>query len=186
MLIVSCNSRMFSFHNFMYPALQLHVPPTSASIGDQYAFRPTGSTTAAVIDLFQNLSNLLKDNDYVVLISIDFSRAFFTARNSTLMQKILPMDIRDNIIIQLARNYFADLGHVTKLWDIISQVAFINASIDQGSVIGPTSYVIVASGLRPIHQYNKMMKYADDTYLIVGSRHISTANEEFENISRWA
>src|SRR6218665_482002 len=50
----------------------------------------------------------------------------------------------------------------------------------------PTSYVIVASGLRPIHQHNRMMKYADDTYLMVGSRHISTAQEEFENISRWA
>src|SRR6218665_4169736 len=31
-----------------------------------------------------------------------------------------------------------------------------------------------------------MMKYADDTYLMVGSRHISTAQKEFENISRWA
>ena len=64
--------------NNLYPALQL--PQISASIGDQYAFRPTGSTTVAVIDLFQNLSNLLKDNDYVVLISMDFSHAFDTVR----------------------------------------------------------------------------------------------------------
>src|SRR6218665_1720786 len=33
-----------------------------------------------------------------------------------------------------------------------------------------------------------MMKYADDTYLLVGSRHISrpTAQAEFNNISVWA
>ena len=116
---------------------------------------------------------------YVVLISMDFSRAFDTVRHSTLMQKILPMDIPDSIFNWLV-NYFADRVHVTKLWDIISRVALINANIVlQGSVIGPTSYVIVASGLRPKHQHNKMMKYADDTYLMVGSRHISTAQEEF-------
>ena len=94
---------------------------------------------------------------------MDFSRAFDTVRHSTLMQKILPMYISDNIFNWLV-NYFADRGHVTKLWDIISQIAFINASIVQGSVIGPTSYVIVATGLRPIHvhQHNEMMKYPDD------------------------
>ena len=30
------------------------------------------------------------------------------------------------------------------------------------------------------------MKFADDTYLLVGSRHISTAQAEFNNISVWA
>src|SRR6218665_2960215 len=106
---------------------------------------------------------------------MDFSCAFDTVRHSTLMPKILSMDIPDNIFNWLV-NYFADRGHVTKLWDIISQVAFINASIVQGSVIGPTSYVIVASGLHPIHQHNKMMKYADDMYLMVGSSMVGIYN----------
>src|SRR6218665_3439956 len=103
-------------NNFIYPALQL--PPISASIGDQYDFKPTESTTAAVIDMFQNLSNLLKDDDYVVLISMDFSRAFDTVRHSTLMPKILPIDIPHSIFNCLV-NYFADHGHASKLWDII-------------------------------------------------------------------
>jgi len=62
----------------------------------------------------------------------------------------------------------------------------INASIIQGSVVGPPSYVIVASDLHPKHQGNLMTKYADDTYLMVGSNNIGTAAEEFGNIQSWA
>ena len=86
------------------------------------------------------------------------------------MQKMLPMDMPDHIFNSLV-NYFEGRGHRTRLGDIISTLAAINASIVQGSVIGPPSYVIVASDLHPLDQHNKMMKFADAKYLLVGSRH---------------
>src|SRR6218665_1815771 len=65
-------------------------------------------------------------------------------------------------------------------------VAGINASIIQGSVVGPPSYVIVASDLHPKHRRNAMTKHADDTYLTIGSSNIHTTAEEFGNIQAWA
>src|SRR6218665_2329655 len=83
--------------------------------------------------------------------------------------------------------YFQSRGHATGLGDIISVVAFIKASIVQGWVVGPPSYVIIASDLHPRHQENGMMKYADDTYVLVGSAMVHTVKEEFDNIkSSWA
>jgi len=35
-------------------------------------------------------------------------------------------------------------------------------------------------------QCNVIVKFANDTYLLVGSNHLSTATEEFEHISAWA
>src|SRR6218665_491302 len=61
-----------------------------------------------------------------------------------------------------------------------------NASIIQGSVVGPPSFVIVASGLHPKHHFNLMTKYADDTYLMVGFRNIGTVIKDFSNIQAWA
>ena len=135
--------------------------------------------------ILQQITNLLKDNEYVALISTDFSHAFDTVRHSTLVQKMLPMDIPDHIFNWLV-NYFEGRAHCTRLGDIISIIAAINASIVQGSVIGPPSYVIVVSDLHPLDQHNKMVKFADNTYLLVGSRHIglSTAQAEF-NSSAW-
>jgi len=81
--------------------------------------------------------------------------------------------------------YFEPRGHSTMLGDTISTVAAINASIIQGSVVGPTSYVIVASDLHPKHRKNLLTMYADDTYLLIGSSMIHTATEEFDNIQSW-
>src|SRR6218665_2640013 len=83
-------------------------------------------------------------------------------------------------------NYFSDRGHITRLQDTISLIAIINASIVQGSVIGPPSYIVVASDLHLRSALNCLMKYADDTHLLVGSNNISTAADEFAHINAWA
>src|SRR6218665_2916451 len=55
-----------------------------------------------------------------------------------------------------------------------------------GSVIGPPSYVVAASDLHPRSALNCLMKYADDTYLLVDSNNISTVADEFAHINAWA
>src|SRR6218665_896354 len=82
-------------------------------------------------------------------------------------------------------NYFADRGNITRLQDTISLIAIINASIVQGSVISPPSYVVAASDLHLRSALNCMMKYVDDTYLLVGSHNISTVADEFAHINAW-
>jgi len=83
-------------------------------------------------------------------------------------------------------DYFEGWVHATRLGDAISLVAGINASISQGSIVGPPSYVVVASDLHPKHRRNAMTNYADDTYLMIGSSNIHTTAEEFGNIQAWA
>src|SRR6218665_2751831 len=85
----------------------------------------------------------------------------------TLVQKLQLLDLPDHVFKWLV-DYFEERGHATRLGDAISLVAGINASIIQFSVVGPPSYVIVASDLHPKHQRNAMTKYADDTCLMIG------------------
>src|SRR6218665_671382 len=47
-------------------------------------------------------------------------------------------------------------------------------------------FIAEASDLHPLYTFNALMKYDDDSYLLVGSRHISTASEEFDHITDWA
>jgi len=46
-------------------------PPLALQFRDQFAFRPTGSTTAAIIHLLSTVINLLS-TEYVIVISLDF------------------------------------------------------------------------------------------------------------------
>ena len=48
-----------------------------------------------------------------------------------------------------------------------AEVYSINASIIQGSGIGPASYVVNAGDLKAVTPGNHLVKFADDTYLIV-------------------
>ena len=165
--------------NYIYPAIS--APPMVNLVADQFAFRPTGSTTAALIDLLHNITVLLQHNEYVALFSVDFTKAFDSVKHMTLVQKLQLLDLPDHVFNWLV-DYFEGRGHATRLGDAISLVAGINASIIQGSVVGPPSYVIVASDLHPKHQRNAITKYADDTYLMIGSSNIHTPVQNFGNI----
>jgi hypothetical protein len=86
--------------HFLYPVLQ--APHPILSFCDQFAFRPTGSTTAAIITLIQTVSTMLITNPFVIVVSLDFSKAFDTVRHSTLLEKMALLDLSDNVGIQLA------------------------------------------------------------------------------------
>jgi len=62
--------------HFLYPAFL--VPPPHMNFRDQYAFRPTGSTTAALISLLQTVTDLLLNNPFVAVIALYVSKAFDT------------------------------------------------------------------------------------------------------------
>src|SRR6218665_951458 len=78
-------------HSYIYPAFL--NPPVVENIKDQFAFSPTGSTTAAVNDLLQQTTTMLLTNDFVVIISLDFTKAFNTIRHQTLLQKMCSLDL---------------------------------------------------------------------------------------------
>ena len=169
--------------NFIYPILT--HPATHHLFLDQFAFRPTGSTTSAIVHLPHRLSDLLQEHLFVHVIALDFSKAFDTVRHNALLNKLAQFLLPD-----FAYNWVADflLGrkHLTKFAQVLSSVLAINASIIQGFVISPTAYVIDASDLKTLELANSLDKYADDTYLIVPASHSHTISDELDNVSAWA
>jgi hypothetical protein len=152
---------------------------------DQFAYRPTGSTTAAITALLHHISELLLTNPYVHVIALDFSKAFDTVRHSTLMEKFANFPVPDYVYNWLV-NFLTSRCHHTKFNDIISLIAFINASIVQGSGIGPGTFSVNASDLHPINLINLFLKYADDVDLVVPASHSQTVVAELDSISSWA
>ena len=62
----------------------------------------------------------------------------------------------------------------------------ITCSIIQGSDIGPTLWIVMASDLRCISDMNLLFKYADDTNLLVPENTNVDLVDEFSNIQEWA
>jgi hypothetical protein len=94
--------------HFLYPSF-IKAPPT-LSLDDQYAFRPTGSTTGALIQLLNTITRMLATNKFVVVLCLDFSKAFDTVRHSSLTEKLAQFDLPDNVYNWLAE-YFNGHSH---------------------------------------------------------------------------
>ena len=59
-------------------------------------------------------------------------------------------------------------------------------SIIQGSGVGPAAFTVTAADLKPLHPDNSLVKFADDTYLVVPSVNANTRRQEVDNIATWA
>jgi len=88
--------------DFLYPALD--CPPATLCFTDQYALRPSGSTTAALVALLNSVTQALENNTYVIVVALDFSKAFDTVRHSSAMAKVASITgLRTQLASQLHR-----------------------------------------------------------------------------------
>ena len=166
--------------HFLYPAF--NQPSVASSLSDQFAFRPTGSITSAIVFLLHTVTQMLNTSPYVIVIATDFSKAFDTVRHITLFEKLATLDLPDHVYNWLV-NFFNGRTQCTAFHDTTSALQAISASIVQGSAIGPTSYVVNASDLNTVRVGNVLCKYADDTYIIIPSPNVDTRIEELDNVN---
>ena len=94
--VLSRSLERFVVRKYVYPALL--KPYLSLDFSDQFAFRPSDSTTAAIVAVLHTVRSMLSDNDYVHVFSFDFSKAFDTVRHASLMSKLAQLEIPDNIL----------------------------------------------------------------------------------------
>jgi len=71
--VLSRSLEKYIMRTFIYPALQMPYP--ELCFDDQFAFQPTGSTTAAVNALLHNVRKMLSIDQYVHVFSFDFTKA---------------------------------------------------------------------------------------------------------------
>jgi len=150
-------------HRYQKKHLPTHHP--------DHPYRPTDSTTASIITILHAVTHLLATNPYVIVIALDFSKAFDTVRHHTLLEKIAKLDIPD-LIYNWLTDFFTGHSHQTHYGGSVSQIQCISASIIQGLAVGPTSYVANASDLHTIYHGSELCKYADDTCLIVPASNV--------------
>jgi len=97
--------------------------------------------TAAIISLLNSVTNLLDTEPYVIVISLDFSKAFDTLRHSTLLHKLAQLQLPDHIYNWL-NDFFSNNSHCNMFDNQQSSLLDITASIIQGSAIGPAALML--------------------------------------------
>jgi len=94
-VLIRLTERVVVVRHYIYRALS--SSPPALQFDNQFAFCPTCSTTAAIVHLLASVINLLEIEPYVIVISLDFSKAFHTVRHSTSLHKLAQLHIPDQI-----------------------------------------------------------------------------------------
>ena len=91
------------------------------------------------------ITNMLRTNAYVTVISMDHSKAFDTVRHSSLLDKLAKVKVGiPDAIYDWIVSYFHKRKHITKFEGETSSRCVINASVRQGSAIGPAGFIVTA------------------------------------------
>ena len=157
----------------------------SEHLTDQYAYKQTGSTTCAVINVTDTVGRMLENNRYVRCLLIDFSKAFDKVDHLLLLKKLHSYQLPGNILSWIV-SFFTDRSQCTKIHGILSTIECINSSIVQGSVFGPNSFSIYVADLKALGNTNVLCKYADDTTLLVPEKFDVGIEDELRNVIKWS
>lgn len=150
---------------------------------DQFAFRPTGSVTAALSCLFYNVTEALEASDHVRCFLIDFSKAFDTVTHFEFFTRLKEYGCHQVII-----NWLVDYltGRTQSIATLDGQTPPVSTTrgLVQGSGIGPCAFLAYIAGLGPKFGTTSYFKFADDLTVLV--RIDSLAEKEISNVIDWA
>jgi len=68
----------------------------------------------------------------------------------------------------------------------MSDWLLVTRSIIQGSSIGPSLYLVYSMDLKTVSNFNKLVKYADDTALLVPQYSSVSLEDEYQNLLYWS
>ena len=121
---MSCLLEKLVVQNWLLPAIPNDM------ISDQFGFRPTGSTTCALVFILHHVTDMLEDCEYVRCLLVDFSKAFDIVDHSVLLSKLSCLNLPQCILNWLI-SFLTNRSQVVKCGDALSLPMQINSGISK-------------------------------------------------------
>lgn len=132
----------------------------------QFGFRSGRSTEHAVSELTNYIVDKLDNKTKVIGVFLDLAKAFDTVSVPILVRKLELIGIRGNTL-NLFKDYLSGRNQKTKVNDVVSEAEDIGFGVPQGSVLGPSLFLVYVNELCNLKlKQGKIFSYADDTALI--------------------
>lgn len=131
----------------------------------QYGFLPGRSTIHAAMEYYEIIAQGFSDNKSTISISLDLSKAFDTINVDILLTKLSHIGIRGTAL-DWFRSYATSRRQCVAVAGVLSSEEPISCGVPQGSVLGPTLFLIYINDIINSSSHFKFIQYADDTTLI--------------------
>jgi len=129
--------------------------------GNQHGFKAGHSTTTALLQLQQNISESLDRGEYYGLVSLDLSAAFDMVDHDLLIKRMNLAGI-PNDVIKLIENWLSNRSAYVEIGGESSMMFKVPEGTVQGSVLGPVLFAIF---IAPMFEFTGTTSFADDSYI---------------------
>ena len=172
----------------MYSRLNNFLEQQKILIKNQFGFRKYHSSYMASMIMMDEIIKALNNDDCVVGIFLDFSKAFDTVNHDILLDKLCHYGVRDNAL-DWFRSYLSGRRQFVTYNGVSSSTKTITCGVPQGSILGPLLFLLYINDLYNVCSTSVPLLYADDTNLFYKGKDIDTLvrgiNFELGNISTW-
>lgn len=117
-----------------------------------------------MLSVTDDIINALDSNKLLILILLDFSKAFDTVNYKLLFSILKHIGVGISAL-KLFKNYFSDRTQSVSLYGNRSVNGYLTCGVPQGSILGPILFTIYTSVIIKNIQFCKSHFYADDSQL---------------------
>lgn len=134
---------------------------------NQFGFRKNRSTEDAISTLVNFIAAKLDGKERCLGIFLDLSKAFDTVSIPILLLKLERLGIRGPAF-EILKDYLSNRTQYVKIDNITSDEETISFGVPQGSILGPTLFIVYLNDLCQLKiPHCRIVTYADDTALLI-------------------
>lgn len=184
--ILPCFSKVLE--KIVYNRLLAYFKENKLLYDHQYGFRENHSTSMALVQLLDNITNALDNNDFTIGVFIDLSKAFDTVDHSILLHKLHDYGIHGKEL-QWFKSYLSDRKQFVTWNGVNSKYMDIQCGVPQGSILGPLLFLIYINDLHFVSEKAFFILFADDTNIFLSDkdeqRLLSSMNDILDKVDLW-